>query len=301
MAAWALRQRGNVTRRQLLDAGFAGNVIDDRIRRGSLHVQFPGVYLVGHRAQPALARECAALLHCAPRALLSHGTAARLWKLPVPRCHDIEVTLVGRQRPSRPGLRIFSIQSIAPYELRRHEGLPLTSPSLTLLDIAGQVRERELADALNEARVQKIVNDGEIHRTLAAHRNRRGARALRKLFDAADARFATESRTERLCLRLMIEHGLEPDETQVWIGPYRVDFLYRPERLVVEADSYQFHGTKKRFVEDRRRTAYLIAGGYEVFPLTWWDLTEQPEASMSRLRRAREARRELLGLPALRA
>jgi very-short-patch-repair endonuclease len=97
----------------------------------------------------------------------------------------------------------------------------------------------------------------------------------------------------------MLKYGLQPDASQFWIGPYRVDFIYKEERLVVEADGYRFHRPKKRFVEDRRRTAYLIGHGYEVFPLTWWDLTERPTASMDGLRDAREARRNLLGLPAL--
>ena len=68
----------------------------------------------------------------------------------------------------------------------------------------------------------------------------------------------------------------------------------------MEADSYRFHGTRKRFVADRRRTAYLIGRGYEVFPVTWWDVTDRPEATMVALRQAREARRRLLGLPAFR-
>jgi very-short-patch-repair endonuclease len=301
MASWALRQRGNVTRDQLLAAGCTRKMIRRRVALGLLHEQFPGVYLVGHRVRPALSRECAALLYCAPRAMLSHRTAGRIERWPLAPYPDIEMTIVGRRRRPPAGLRIYSLNDLAPHELRRHHGLPITSPSLTLLDLAGCVTEGELAAALNEARVKDRVNDGEIDATLRAHPNRRGARALAKLLESDEARFATESKTERLCLRLMLAHGLEPDASQVWIGPYRVDFLYEEERLIVEADGYRFHRPKKRFVEDRRRTAYLIGRGYEVFPLTWWDLTERPTVSMNNLRDAREARRRLLGLPALRS
>jgi very-short-patch-repair endonuclease len=274
-------------------------MIRRRVALGLLHEQFPGVYLVGHRVAPELGLECAALLYCAPRALLSHRTAGRVERWPVAAFPDIEVTMVGRRRRPCPGLRIYSLTDLGPHELRRHRGLPITSPSLTLLDLAGCVSESELSAALNEARVKGRVNDGELQDTLRAHPNRRGARALARLLESDEARFATESETERLCLRLMLAHGLEPDASQFWIGPYRVDFLYAEERLVVEADSYRFHRPKQRFVEDRRRAAYLIGRGYEVLPLTWWDLTERPTASMDGLRDAREARRKLLGLPAL--
>ena len=62
----------------------------------------------------------------------------------------------------------------------------------------------------------------------------------------------------RLCLKLMIDYGLKPDASQARVGPYRVDFLYERERLIVEVDGYRFHRTKQRFVRDRRRRAERV-------------------------------------------
>ena len=291
MADLARRQKGNVTREQLLAAGFTRHVIERRVALGSLHPQLPGVYRVGHLAEPPLARECAALLYCAPRAMLSHRTAARAYALPAPRTDEVEVTTEGRRLKSRPGLRVYTIGAIGPAELRRRCGLPITSPSLTLLDLAGAVGEDALARALNEARVQDLVDDGEIQATLRAHPNRRGARALRALMATEEAEFEVESEAERLCLRLMIRHGLKPDEAGAWVGPYRVDFLYEAERLIVEVDGYRYHRTRDRFVRDRRRRADLQARGYEVFVVTWSDLVGAATVTMSRLRTVRNARR----------
>ena len=72
------RQKGIVTREHLIRDGFTHRVIQRRIASGGLIPVHPGVYLVGHRAVHALAYETAALLACAPRALLSHETAGRL-------------------------------------------------------------------------------------------------------------------------------------------------------------------------------------------------------------------------------
>jgi len=282
MAELARRQKGNVTRAQLFEAGFTRDVIDRRVRLGALHEQFPGVYLVGHRAEPPLARECAALLYCAPRALLSHRTAGRLWEWPVPQIEAVELTVVGRHRRSRTGLIVYSMNAIEPAELRRHEGLPVTSPSLTLLDLAGVLGQEDLARCLNEARVQDLT-DEELKTTLAAHPNRRGRRALAGLVRAEIAEFAVESEAEALCLRLMLDHDLKPDQSQARIGPYRVDFLYEAERLVVEVDGYRYHRTRDRFVRDRRRRAHLMALGYEVFVVSWPDLVDAPKQTMARL------------------
>ncbi len=197
MAAFGRRQKGNVTRAQLLAAGFSATVIDRRAQRGSLHARFPGVYLVGHEAEPPLSRECAALLYCGPRTMLSHRTASRVTDLPTPPFDAIEVTVVGRRHRPRDGLIVYSIDAIEPHELRRHRGLPITSPSLTLLDLAGRVTRDELARALNEARVQDQVSDGELAATLGAHPNRRGARALRELLRSEEAEFVVESEAER--------------------------------------------------------------------------------------------------------
>jgi hypothetical protein len=65
---------------------------------------------------------------------------------------------------------------------------------------------------------------------------------------------------------------------------------------VIEVDGYAFHSTPKPFGDDRRRTAYLAARNYQVFPLTWDDLHAGQEAAMQRLRSAREQRRDLFGL-----
>ena len=74
-----------------------------------------------------------------------------------------------------------------------------------------------------------------------------------------------------------------------------MDFVYESERLIVEVDGYRYHRTNARFVGDRRRRAALMARGYEVFPITWADLTDRPRGVMAELRAVREQRRRLLG------
>lgn len=321
MAGFASRQHGCVTRRQLLAAGFTQPQIDRRLRLGSIHPVLRGVYLVGHQALPPLASETAAILACAPRALLGAHSAAGLWSMALPAVRDAEqtrpggrdaraatgerqarrsvnVVVVGRHRRGVPGVTVRSIDRLRPGEFRRRHGLPVTSPALTFLDLAADLARDDLADAIHDARHRGIVTDAQLHATLAGHPTRRGGRALAALLAADEMSFAIESRAEARCLRLMVKHRLKPDASQFWVGPHRVDFVYHRERLVVEADGYRHHGGRGSFDDDRRRTSELMARGYVVFPITWTDLTTRPTATMKRLRQALAARRAELSLAA---
>lgn len=283
IARFASSQRGNVTRRQLIEAGISPAMIERRMRRGSLRPMLRGVYFAGHGPKPPLALEAAAVLACAPRALVGDKSAAGLWHLPVQYAGPVRVTVVGREIRGPTGVLVRTIDHLAAGELRRIGGVPVTSPALTLLDLAGSQPERTLVRSLNEARATGIVREKDLTTVLSAHPNRRGARTLATLLGAERSILVTESEAEARCLALMRRHGLEPSGSQVRIGPYRVDFLFREARVIVEVDGYRFHGTRDRFLRDRRRAAYLASRGYLVFPITWADLVEQPDATMAAL------------------
>ena len=51
---------------------------------------------------------------------------------------------------------------------------------------------------------------------------------------------------------------------------------------MLEFDSYAFHATKAAFERDRRRTAALQRGRYEVLRTTWNELTMQSLALIAR-------------------
>ena len=114
---------------------------------------------------------------------------------------------------------------------------------------------------------------------------------MRRFLESQEAVYVTESEAEAKALRLMLRHHLEPTDAGVDVGGYRVDFLFAPERVVVEVDGYRYHRTKGRFIGDRRRMASLLALGYVVFPLTWADLGANGREAMRRLRHVLERRR----------
>jgi very-short-patch-repair endonuclease len=65
------------------------------------------------------------------------------------------------------------------------------------------------------------------------------------------------SELERMVLRTCRRHRLPLPELNARVGPYEVDFLWRDQRLIVEADSYKYHGTRSAFEADRERDVQL--------------------------------------------
>jgi very-short-patch-repair endonuclease len=204
--------------------------------------------------------------------------------MPAEPAEEIHVTVVGRKQRPPKGVRVHHLAHLPDAELRRHEGLPLTSPSLTLLDLAGVLGPDGLLACLHEARVQQRVTDSELHATLVAHPNRRGAQALRKVLASEGGVRITRSDAERRTLRVLREHGLEPDASDWPVGPYKLDFYFAAEHVAVEYDGRTFHDNPKRFVSDRRRMAYLAARGIVTFPLTSYDIGAGAERAMADLR-----------------
>lgn len=98
IAALATRQRGVVTAEQLYAAGLSRATVKRRLRAGSLRRVHRNVYLVGHAAAPEGATEMAATLACGDDSVISHRSAARLWKLSSLMAWDgpVEVTVPGR-------------------------------------------------------------------------------------------------------------------------------------------------------------------------------------------------------------
>ena len=213
--------------------------------------------------------------------------------MPARPAPEIHVTVVGRRQRAPNGVRVHHIAHLPDAELRRHEGLPLTSPSLTLLDLAGVLGRDGLLACLHEARVHRLVTDRDLYATLTAHPNRRGARALRKLLASEGSVRITRSDAERRTLRVLREHGLEPDASEFPVGPYKLDFYFAVERVAVEYDSRAFHDNPKRFVSDRRRMTYLAARGIMTFPLTSDDIGAGAERAMADLRATLARRRRV--------
>jgi predicted transcriptional regulator of viral defense system len=138
IAAVADRQGGVIARLQLLRLGLSGPAIDRRVRAGRLHVVYRGVYAVGRRHIGAAGRRWAAVLACGDRTVLSHLSAADAWGMVRSDAQTMHVTVSLGGRARRPGIRLHRTRWLPPDEVTRLDGLPITTPARTLLDLARQ-------------------------------------------------------------------------------------------------------------------------------------------------------------------
>jgi very-short-patch-repair endonuclease len=275
IAALARQQHGLVTRAQLLAAGLRPGAVDRRLRGARLRALHRGVYLVGPLALPRTPL-MAAVLACGPGALLSHGTAASLWDLVPGRGagDPLDVAVPGGDR-RRPGIRIHRIGPLAPAERTELDGIPVTTPARTLLDLAGTVAGRELEQAIARGERAGLVTARELAGALSRRRGRPGAAALRLLLDAAHRPALTRSEAEERFLALVRQAGLPAPEVNVRVGPFELDFLWRAAGLAVEVDGFRFHASPAAFERDRRRDARLAARGIQVIRLSWRQVADE--------------------------
>jgi very-short-patch-repair endonuclease len=278
IAQLAARQRGVVTRGQLLDAGLTAHAIDHRLRSARLHALHRGVYLVGHAAAVPGARELAAALACGPDAMVSHRSAAWLWRLLSEHMGDPEVTVPRDCR--RTGIRVHLVAALARRDVRKLGGIPITSPARTIVDLAAVVSVRDLERALAEAEARRLTRRSELVSLLARLPRRPGVAALRGLLEADAEPTLTRSEAEERLLALIRAAELPAPDVNVRIGGYEVDFLWRDQKLVVEVDGFRFHSSRTAFERDRRRDAQLEAQGYRVIRVTWHQIVSEPHATL---------------------
>jgi very-short-patch-repair endonuclease len=275
IAVRAQARRGLVERAFLLDAGLTSSAITKRIAAGRLHVVHPGVYAVGHPALMPWARELAALLACGIHSALSHRTAAVLWGLLAALGGPVHVTRQGRRR-TLTGVVVHETGELGDVRLR--EGLRVTSPARTLLDLAA-AQSRELDRAVEQALISDLVTPAQLAAELSPRRP--GVARLRAALQTEPS--LTRSEAERRLLALLRRAGLPRPRTNVRVGRHEVDLLWATERLVVEVDGFAFHSGRAAFERDRLRDADLQLAGYRVFRITWRELAGQPEAVVARI------------------
>jgi very-short-patch-repair endonuclease len=283
IADLAARQRGVVTRAQLLEIGLTRDAIDNWVKSARLHSLYRAVYLLGHARPMEGARELAAVLASGPDAVLSHGSAARMWRLLSVEAADVDVTVPGRDCRSRPGIRMHRVAALDRRDVRKLGGIPITTPARTILDLAAAVSSRELERALSEAQARRLAPSNQLLPLLARCSGRPGARALRALIEEGSAAALTRSEAEERLLALIRVARLPAPETNVRVGRYEVDFLWRDRGLVVEVDGFKYHSSRAAFERDRVRDAELGALGFRVIRVTWRQIVDGPEELIARL------------------
>lgn len=297
-------QHGVASRAQLLRQGLPGHAVDGLVRARRLVPVLRGVYQIGLLPLPR-GPAASALLAAGSEARLSHRSAARLYDLAGPERWTnivekepriskgaavpnpiVEVSVPRKRRRRIEGVRIHRVRDLREDEIMVLEGLRVTTPARTLLDLAEEMSEREVEQVYAKALRRGLVTPETMRAMVERHADHRGAPLWRRLLAERTEPAFTRSEAEEKLLGIARKAGLPRPDTNVRLFEHEVDFLWRAARLVVEVDGYAYHGSQHSFAVDRRRDAELAAAGYRVLRFTWSDLTEQRLATVARLAQA---------------
>ncbi|MCW2993785.1 MAG: hypothetical protein JWQ18_1280 [Conexibacter sp.] len=299
LAVVAARQGGVVALRQIRAAGLSARAAQERAEAGRLHRIHPGVYAVGHRAVSVDGRRIAAVLACGEGAVLGRFSAAAAWRVLNDDGRRFDVVA-----PGRSGGRVGDSRWIDLRRTRRLDdrdvtvlrGIPITTVSRTLLDLAGCARARVLGRALHEAEVLRLLDVDDVVATIERNPGRRGVRALRVALGVTGSEPGVFT---DMFVALCVDFGLPTPRLNVHVDGgdrlYEVDALFEAEQLIIELDGRQVHGTARNFQTDRRRDSVLAAHDFQTLRYTWHRLRDERAAVAGELRRTLALRSRATG------
>jgi len=284
---WALarKQHGIVTRAQLLGLGLSRRGIEHRIARGRLHPVGRGIYAVGRPELTQQGRWMAAVLAAGGpgTAALSHSSAAALFKIGVEQAAGIEISRCSPDPVRVPGIRVHRRPALRDGWYGFYEGIPITSPVQTLIDLATRHDTQRMERAMNEADRLGLVRTDDLRKALDGHPGEPGVARLRGIIDRATFRY-TRSELERAFLPLARRAGLPAPRTSVWVNEYEVDFFVAELGLVIETDGLTYHRTPAEQKKDRERDQAHTAAGLTQLRFTHGQIKYEPDRVLRVLR-----------------
>jgi len=253
--------------------GLSDRQIEGRIELGLWRRLYADVYLI---AGSPLTWKGALLAACWAggfRAAASHRSAAALWELAGGRKPVVEITCPRWRRAQHEGLVVHETKVLDGIDIAVVEGIPVTTPERTLLDLGAVCHESVVEMALDNAENRGLVTRTSVRVTLdrLAKPGRNGAGTLRHLLESEDShRRPPESEMETMLIQCLRRNGWPEPVPQHVIrqaGAFvaRVDAAYPQWRIAIEYQSDAHHeGQKARYRDNERRLRVIAAGWFPV-------------------------------------
>lgn len=284
----AAEEWGVLSFEELRRSGLSPSMIRTRVRRGQLHPMHRGVFAVGHPDVTFEGLMLAAVKACGEGAVLSHYSAAALWEMVEWDERHLEVTIKDTTPLVHRGIRVHRTQFLEATDIRRHRGIPVTSPARTALDICSQLSDHAARRAVRQALSYQWLNVRQLLEILEPQGRRRGATRLRRIIAAGAEPTRTE--LEDVVLDVILAAGIGRPDVNVprLFSGRRVipDFRWPDRRLIVEADSRTWHDNQLAREDDAERQALLEANGERVVRVTWEQAVSRRAQTIRRLQTA---------------
>lgn len=304
LAALAAKQHGVIHRRQVveLDPSVGKHHLGNRLHPGSWRIVAPCVYVRDGSPDDWYQQLTIALLHAGEDAVISHQSAAALWRI---ERFNRGPVIVSVPHPAHHRPKVGVVRH--PTDLQRRHitttaGFAVTSPARTICDLAGVLTSTGLERALDDAvaaRITTLAAVGTMTQQLLRPGKRGLVRLARLLAERGPGYSPPASELER-GLRTMI--GAAGVAGVVFGASYPgrrsvgscVDAAIPEVRMVLEADGRRWHQRIESMRRDRLRDNDAARSGWQTMRFLFEDLAEPMEAA-AQLRDAYAERLLLFG------
>jgi hypothetical protein len=282
-------QHGVFATWQLLDLGIGEDIVRSRREVGVAIPLFQGVYALGRRQLTREGEWMAATLACGQGAVLSHFSAGHLWGL----CRSYGPVEVLRRSggATHRDVRLHQTRRLEPYEVTIERAIPVVSIERALLDLASRTDGKRLERMFVQAYKSGRLSWARLGCVLGRRRGCKGVGRLRWIAaEVVPGALETRSVSEVDFLALCRRSSLPTPSVNVLAAGHLVDFLWPAQKVVVETDSWRYHGDGLAFEHDHQTDVDLIAAGYEVHRTTYKMLERNPAPFLRNVHRALHAR-----------
>ena len=261
-----MRAGGVATRAELLRRCGRRDV-DAALRRGSVVALQRGRYALPGGDEALRRAHALTGVLCLTSAALFHGWAVLRQPL------EPHVTVPANRRvPRQSGVTLHRF-TLGPDDVV--DGL-VTSKMTTLVHCLRALPDDE---ALAVADSACRAGDGQLVRRAARTAQGAGAARVRRIARAARAEAANPFESALRAIALTVPGlSVEPQVLVTSVRPWaRVDLADRDLRIVLEADSFEWHGHRAALAADARRYNGLTVDGWLVLRFTWEDVMARPD------------------------
>jgi very-short-patch-repair endonuclease len=265
-----------------MELGLSRNQIEYRTTTGAFVIVDHAVYRVS--GTPPSRQQLLMAACLAGPAVVSHRSAGLIWSFPAMSDEIVEVTALRHRRRRSTAVTWHESFHLSTREVTEVDGLPVTRPTRTFLDLGVVLSADELELVLNDGIRRRLLSVEAISRRLEQFSAvRPGAAVVRAVLDRhIPGGPAPESVLETRFVQLLRAGELPAPTAQLEISlgngaKARVDFAYPSHRIAFELDGAAYHSGPLAQRRDRQRDNRLGAMGWRVVHFDWDDVTRRSE------------------------
>ncbi len=282
----SIAQSGVFSRAQALDSGFTSYRIRRLLDDGRWVVVLGSVYAEASATLSEASLAWAASLGSGTGSIVSHSTAARLWRFAVPPDPEVHVIVARHARLRIAGVRAHRIE-ISDAEVARVAGVVCTSRLRTAVDCLLWLPEESGRSLMTHALRHRVLTVEEVRRELIRTPQRHGlSRAWSVMRDVTGG---PHSEAEVRVHRILRDAGITGWAANIAVHDGDgligiVDMLFGDAKLVIEIDGHAYHSDDIAFQRDRSRQNRLAGAGFTILRFTWDDIVNRPAEVVTILR-----------------